>query len=253
MIDTHCHLNDSEAFPDPGEAVREAVAAGVEKMICVGVDLESSRRAVELSNEFAEVFAVVGWHPNYAQEFSERDFADIGAMFADPKVVALGEIGLDFQWQFASRQEQMTALEHQLDFAEARGHSVVFHCREAYPELLSILELRPVRVPYLFHCFAGSIADADRAIALGAMFGVDGPVTYRKADDLRATLAHIGIERLVIETDSPWMTPHPFRSERNRPSRLPLIADGLANCLGLPLETCIEQTSRNARSWFGLP
>ncbi len=252
MIDTHCHLNDREAFPDPAAAIAEAVAAAVETMICVGVDLESSEYAVELANAHEEVYAVVGWHPNYAQTFTESDFLEVVSLFDDMKVLALGEIGLDFHWDFATPGQQMGALLTQLEYAEETGKPVVFHCRDAYPELLGVLEARPVRVPYLFHCFAGNVADADRAIALGAMFGVDGPVTYRKADELRETLKHIGIDRLVIETDSPWMTPHPFRSERNRPGRLPLIAEGLANCLGITPESCIERTTQNARDWFRL-
>jgi len=252
LIDTHCHLNDAEAFPDPGFAVREAVEAGVQTLICVGVDRESSEAAVALADRYAEVFAVVGWHPNYAHTFNASDFEEITKLFQHAKVLALGEIGLDFHWDFATPAQQADCLSAQLSFAESEGHRVVFHCREAYSELLSVLESRSKRLPYLFHCFAGTTEDADRAIRLGAMFGVDGPVTYRKADALRHTLRHIGIDRLVLETDSPWMSPHPYRSERNRPSRLTLIAEGLANCLGLDTKTCIDMTTRNAETWFGL-
>ncbi len=251
LIDTHCHLNDKEAFPDPAEAIRQARDAGVDRLIVVGVDLESSRYAVEIAEAHSGVFAIVGWHPNYTQNFTSRDFKELTSLFNSTSIVALGEIGLDYHWDFATKDQQMAALAEQLEFAESEGKRVVFHCREAYTDVLNFLEPRK-RIPYLFHCFAGSADDAKRAMGMGSKFGVDGPVTYKKADELREILAGIGIDHLMLETDSPWMSPHPFRSERNHPAKLPLINEGLAACLGISPDECAAKTTDNAEEFFGL-
>lgn len=250
LIDTHCHLNDADAFPDPAEAVREAVEAGVARMIVVGIDTDSSRRAVELADRFEEVYAVVGWHPNHADDYRSEDLPAIGALLAHPKVVALGEIGLDYYRQHASRESQARCLNDQLNLAASLGAPVVFHCREAYGDLLDVLEARP-RLKYLFHCFAGNEADAVRCRALDAWVGVDGPVTYPAADALRAVLRGFGHERIVIETDSPWMAPHPFRGKRNRPAWLPMINEGLASALAVSPGVCAARTTSAALGFFG--
>lgn len=251
LIDTHCHLNDTKAFPDPGAAVEEAQAAGVEKLVVVGIDTESSRLAVELAERFEPVYAVVGWHPTHTSSFSSEELEVVGEMLEHPKVVALGEIGLDYHWDYATREEQYRALEAQLDLAEARGVPVVFHCREAEGDLLDVLERRAVRVPYLFHCFAGSAEDAARGLALGGVFGVDGPITFKSRDDLRGVVKGIGLERMVVETDAPWMTPVPYRGQRNRPAWVALVNEGLAGVFGISAEECALATTRNAERFFG--
>lgn len=251
MIDTHCHLNDAEAFPDPASVLVEARAAGLEGILVVGVDEDSSWRALELAERFAEVFAIVGWHPNYAAGFRSERLDPIRAMLAHPKAVALGEIGLDFHWTYATLEEQERALFDQLDLAAELGAPVVFHCREAYPALLDRLEARPRR-PYLFHCFAGGADDARRAMELDAYFGVDGPITYKKANDLRAVVATLPGNRLVIETDSPYLTPAPYRGKPNRPAYVRFVAQALAEVRGIPTEDCVAATTANARRFFGL-
>ncbi len=249
--DTHCHLNDEDAFPDPEAAVREARDSGVDRLVVVGVDTESSQKAVVLSERFENIWAVVGWHPNMAANFSLAELSRIEELAQHPKVVAIGEIGLDFHWTYATLEQQRLALEAQLDLAEKLNRPVVFHCREAYPELLTVLESRPAR-PYLLHCFAGSGDDAVRAMTLGCYFGVDGPVTYKKADDLRSVIRQIGIERLVVETDAPWLSPHPHRGKPNQPAWVGIVGEGLADTLGLSTETVKSITNQNADSFFRL-
>lgn len=249
--DTHCHLNDEDAFPDPEAAVSEARDHGVDRLVVVGVDTESSQKAVVLSERFENIWAVVGWHPNMAAHFSSAELSRIEELAQHPKVVAIGEIGLDFHWTYATLEQQRLALEAQLDLAEKLNKPVVFHCREAYPELLTVLESRPAR-PYLLHCFAGSSEDAVRAMTLGCYIGVDGPVTYKKADDLRAVIQQIGIGRLVVETDAPWLSPHPHRGKPNRPAWVGIVGEGLADTLGLSTETVKSMTNQNADSFFRL-
>jgi TatD DNase family protein len=250
LIDTHCHLNDAKAFPDPASALAEAREAGVERVIVVGVDAEDGRRALKLADQFEEVYAIVGWHPNYTSSYTDAGLREIEAMLLHPKVVALGEIGLDFHWQYATLEQQRKALFDQLDLAARMGKPVVFHCREAYPALLDILESRPVH-PYLFHCFAGDESDAARAVALGCYFGVDGPITYKKSTQLREIFASLPRGRIVVETDSPYMSPEPLRGKPNKPANVALVNAGLAAALGISAEDCAALTTENAKRFFG--
>jgi len=252
LTDTHCHLNDGHAFPLPEATAAEAAAQGVWRLVVVGVDTESSRRAVEIAERCENVYAVVGWHPNYTSKYDGEALKAIEALLDHPKSLALGEIGLDFYREHASREDQERALKDQLDLAEAKDVPVVFHCRDAYPELLDVLERRKVR-PYLFHCFAGNDEDAGRASAFGAWFGVDGPVTYPSADGLRTTIAKLPRDKILLETDSPYMTPVPYRGQRNRPSFLPYVNAGLAAALGLGPEECADLTERSAEAFFRFP
>ncbi|MBS1713608.1 MAG: TatD family hydrolase [Armatimonadetes bacterium] len=250
LTDTHCHLNDGRAFPVPEATVAEAAESGVWRLVVVGVDSESSRRAVEIAEGCDQVYAVVGWHPNYTSDYREGSLKEVRELLDHPKCVALGEIGLDFYRDHASRDDQHRALREQLDLAEDKGVPVVFHCRDAYPELLSVLEGRK-GLPYLFHCFAGSDDDAARASGLGSWFGVDGPLTYASAGPLREVVARLPKDKIVLETDSPYMTPVPYRGQRNRPSFLPYVNAALAECWGVTVEECAAQTEANAEAFFG--
>ncbi len=251
LIDTHCHLNFADKFLEPGHEVDAAKQAGVAQMIAVGCDPATSRDAVGLAEQREEVFAIVGWHPTYTKAYTRDSLDEIEAMLANSKSVALGEIGLDFHWDFATPEEQQIALIDQLDLAARLDVPVVFHCREAYPALLEVLEARPQH-PYLFHCFSGDAQDAQRAIALGAIFGVDGPITYKNSHALRDVIRQIPSDRIVLETDSPYMPPAPHRGKPNRPAYLPFVNSALAAVLGIPEELCADLTTANARRFFGL-
>lgn len=249
LIDTHCHLNLPDCFPHPDPVFRECAEADI-GLILVGVDIETSRRAVELAEARQGVWAIIGIHPNYSHQEKPDDMGALADLIDHPKTVALGEIGLDFHWDFATQDEQRRSLGVQLDLAERKGVPVVFHCREAYPELLDFLEARNPGVPMLFHCFAGNSGEADRALALECRFGVDGPLTYKKAEGLREIVASLPRDRVVLETDSPYLTPAPFRGKPNRPTLLPLICDELARVWGIPGEEAAQITTENARSFF---
>lgn len=251
LIDTHCHLNDAKAFPDVDATLVAAAEAGVDRVIVVGIDTESSRRALELAESHEGVFAVVGWHPTSAAAFSDSELQAIEMMLASPKAVAVGEIGLDFYWDKSTPEQQYACLTAQLDLAKSVGKPVVFHCRDANDELLAFLESRPV-IPYLFHCFSGDSGHAARALALGALLGVDGPLTYPKNDALRSLMADVPRDRVVIETDSPYMSPVPFRGKPNRPDWVVHVNEALAGCWGVSVEECAQLTTANAERFFGL-
>ncbi|HTQ10480.1 MAG TPA: TatD family hydrolase [Fimbriimonadaceae bacterium] len=251
LIDTHCHLNDSAAFPNPAATVAEAVEAGVTRMFVVGVDAEDSRRAVDLAERFTEVYAIVGWHPNHAESYSREGLDAIGQMLAHPKVVALGETGLDFHWSYATPEKQKAALLEQIALAGKLGKPVVLHCREAYPQLLDILESIEI-LPYLFHCFAGDEEDAKRAFGLGCYFGVDGPISFKKSGQLREILKWLPRDRIVVETDSPYLSPEPHRGKPNKPANVALVNAALASTLGMTEEECAAMTTANAERFFRL-
>ena len=251
LIDTHCHLNDAKAFPDPAGAVREANEAGVEKMIVVGVDERTSGRALQLTEEIDCLYAVVGWHPTSADEYRRDSLDRIERMLEHPKAVALGEIGLDFYWDKTTPEQQYACLRDQLELAARTGASVVFHCRDAYDELLSLLEDLD-RVPYLFHCFGGDFVQAQRAVALGAYFGVDGPISYPKNHDLRSVFSGLPRDRILVETDSPYMAPVPNRGKPNRPAWVVHVNEALAGALEISPGECAELTTANADRFFGL-
>lgn len=253
MIDTHCHLNDRERVSDPAAWIAEARDAGVDRIIVVGIDAEWSRIALELADAHEGVYAVVGWHPTSSPGFGPGAARELREMARRPKAVAIGEIGLDYYWDTASPEQQFRALDAQMDLAEELATPVVFHCRDAWPQLLDYLERRGPSVPMLFHCFSGDAGVARRAVDLGGYFGVDGPITYPKANELREIVASLPNERIVVETDAPWLAPHPHRGKPNRPAYLPLIVDRLAEVLGMPPAACAELTTANAARFFRLP
>lgn len=251
LFDTHCHLNDVEAFPDPASVIAEAREAGVERMVVIGVDIASSRLALGIAERHEGVFASAGLHPNYASDYEPGQLVEIEQLLCHPKCVALGEIGLDLHWEFATIEQQRRALRDQLELAETTGTPVIFHCRDAYAPLLDILEASPPR-RFVMHCFSGDERDAARARALGAYYGFDGPLTFKKNEALRALAATLPRDRILIETDSPWLTPHPHRGKRNRPAWLPLINEALAAALCLSADECAALTTANAERFFGL-
>lgn len=251
LIDTHCHLNAADAFPDPDRTLDEARGSGVTGFLIVGVDVLGSRRALEIAERHDDVWAIVGHHPNYAHEYRPEMLGEYRELLSHPKSKALGEIGLDYHWDFATREKQMACLLPQLDLAAELQVPVVFHAREAYSDLLTILENRPPH-PYLFHCFAGNEEEARRAMALDAYFGVDGPITYKKADELRAVIAMVPRDRVVVETDSPYMSPVPHRGKPNSPAYIPLILQAVADIWAVSLEEAAAITDASAKKFFRL-
>lgn len=251
LIDTHCHLNLPGKFPDPAAEIAHAQAEGVERFVVVGVDADTSRRALELADEFDSVFAVVGWHPTSADGCDVAGLAAIREMLAHPKAVALGEIGLDFYWDTTTPVQQHRCLRAQLDLARKLGKPIVFHCRDAWDALLEVLEDEPPQ-PYLFHCFSGDAAQASRCLALGGVLGFDGPLTYRKNDALREVAAAAPADRIVVETDSPYLSPEPHRGKPNRPAHVRLVNAALAAVRGISEDECAALTTANAERFFRL-
>ncbi|MBA3725692.1 MAG: TatD family hydrolase [Armatimonadetes bacterium] len=251
MVDTHCHLNFADHFPDVSSTLARARENLVDRVIVVGCDTESSRIAVALADRHEAVYACVGWHPTNAAKYTSAELAAIEELARHPKSVAIGEIGLDYHWDYSTPDEQRLATTDHLALAAELDMPVVFHCREAYKDLLDWIErLDARRCAMVLHCFGGTTEDAARGVALGCHFGVDGPITYKNADDLRATIATIPIDRLLLETDAPYLTPHPYRGKPNEPAMIPLINSRLAELFAVTPAQMAAQTTLNAETVF---
>jgi len=251
LVDTHCHINDRAFEQDLEEVLERARKAGVGALVCVGYDVPSSQQAVELAERYEQVWATVGVHPHDAKTLEAEAEKKLKGLAKHPKVVAIGEIGLDFYRDLSPREVQAEAFKRQLELAAEADLPVVLHDREATEEVLKILEGFAGPVRGVAHCFSGDLEQAKRYVALGFWLGVDGPVTYKRNDELRATLAGIGLEHLVVETDSPYLAPQAKRGKRNEPSFLPYIVEKVAEICHCTYEEAAESTSRQAEQLFG--
>jgi TatD DNase family protein len=251
MIDSHCHLNADAYRGDLDEVVRRAEDAGIVGILVPGIGLAQSRRAVEIAERHAIVRAAVGIHPHEARAWNDDAERAIRAMAAHPKVAAIGEIGLDFYRDWCPPEIQRAAFDAQLRLAKELGLPIVVHDRDAHEEILGALESDAHRgLSGVLHCFSGGPDEARRAIALGFHVSFTGSLTYDKGST-DAVLAVVPPERLMLETDAPWMTPTPHRGKRNEPSWVGRVADAIAEKTGRERTAVVESSTRAARSLFG--
>ncbi len=253
LVDTHCHLNLPQFEADSELVLARAAAAAVETLIVPGADLGSSRRAVALAEGQPGVFAAVGVHPNDAQTFGAADLEALRQLAAHPKVVAIGEIGLDLYWKTVPLAQQQWAFAAQLQLAAELGKPVIVHDREAHAEMWALLKTAMPPAGGVLHAFSGDLALAEAAAAEGFYLGVDGPLTYKNSAKLQALFATVGLDQVLLETDAPYLTPHPHRGERNEPAYVRLVAEKLAALRQVPLETVAQTTTANAARLFRLP
>jgi TatD DNase family protein len=250
LVDTHCHLDFPEFEADREQVIERALAAGVERILIPGVDLAACRRAVALAEQYPSVFAAVGLHPNSAAEATPAALAEIRDLGKHPKVVGIGEIGIDLYWRKLSRTDQETVLRAQLEIANDLGKPAIIHDRDAHVEVMAVLrDLRPA-AGCVLHAFSGDSAMAEEAVRLGFCLGVDGPLTYNKNDALRALFAAAPLEQILIETDAPYLTPQSRRGKRNEPAYVQEVAERLALIRGLSFETTAASTTLNAARLF---
>ena len=264
LVDSHCHL-DLEQF----DADRDAVAArardnGVRLIVNPGIDLRHSRQAVALAETYAEVYAAVGIHPNSSAGYTPATLDELRTMAAHPKVVAIGEIGLDYYWHEASPEQQRTALRDQLALAAELGLPVIIHNRDADEDVAAELHTwvnspafqgSPLAArPYagVLHAFGGDLALAQEAYSWGFLLSLGGPVTYKNARDLHALAPHLRRDRLMLETDAPYLTPHPHRGKRNEPGYVKLVCEQLARLVGAAPEEIAAESTAVAERFFGL-
>ena len=256
LFDAHTHLDQPEFDADRAAVITRARAAGVEQFLCVGISADTSAAAVRLVAEHAEVYAAVGIQPNSTHEVQPGDWERIVALAADPRVVAVGETGLDRYWDYAPIELQREFFARHLELAQARGLPVVIHCREAEADMLPMLGTAAARGPLrgVMHSFSGDAAFAQECLALGLHLSFSGSVTYtnKKFDALRVAAKKVPSDRLLIETDSPYLVPHPLRGKqkRNEPALLVHTAEALAALRGVSREQLERETTANAQSLF---
>jgi len=254
LIDSHAHL-DGEKFADDRIAVVErAMANGVVKIITMGDSLESSARSVALTEEFDPVYAAVGIHPEEAQPMTTATDDQLAAWAAQEKVVAIGEIGLDYYWE---KDEERRALQRaifvrQLDLARQLKLPVCIHDREAHGDMMKILKTEGRGLRGVLHCYSGSWEMAAELLKGDWYFGIDGPLTYKNAAKLPEIVQRLPAERILVETDSPYLSPMPFRGKRNEPAHVLYVAKKAAELRGESLEIFARATRENTRALYGI-
>lgn len=252
FVDTHCHLDHHDELT-AAEQVRRAIDAGVETLITVGTDMASSTQAVRTAHRHDGVWAVVGIHPNDSMEATERVLGVIDRLAAEPDVVGIGETGLDYYRDHTTPEQQQAAFRAHIDLARKHDKTLVIHCRDAWDDCLRILDEHGAPDRVVMHCFSGDVDVVEHCVERGWYLSFAGNVTFKNADGLRIAAARTPLELLLTETDSPYLTPHPHRGERNNPSYVPLVAAQLAELHELSVDELTDVLDRNARRAFGLP
>ncbi len=262
LVDSHCHLDLEQFDADRAAVLERAQAQGVRMIVNPGIDLVHSQQAIALADLHPQVYAAVGIHPNSSADFSEQTLTKLSALAEHPKVVAIGEIGLDYHWETVSRPTQAQAFRAQLDLAAELGLPVIIHNREASTDLAQILDAWAASArtrnsplakrPFwgVLHAFSGDAALAQAAYSWNFAIGLGGPVTFKNAHDLHNLAPQLCLDHLLLETDAPWLTPHPFRGKRNEPAYVALVAARLAELLAVPVEEIAARTTAVARSLF---
>jgi len=253
LIDSHAHIQLDKFDGDRGAVLERAQAAGVHAMMVIGFDLETSRGAIALAEKYNQIYATVGMHPHDAKDLDDETIHIFRDLAAHPKVLALGEMGLDYYRDLSPRPIQKTAFERQLDLAEELDLPIVIHNREAYHDILPILQARRGRVRGVMHCFSGDIEIMHQSLALGFHIGIGGPVTYRKSDALQETAQKVPVDALLVETDCPWLAPQFRRGKRNEPAYVRATAEKIAELRGISLEEVGEITTQNFEALFITP
>jgi TatD DNase family protein len=252
LIDSHAHL-DAQAFDDDREEViKRAFDIGVERIVNVGFNRETIPTTLALSERYEQIYAAVGWHPQDAITMEERDLDWIAELMHHPKVVAIGEIGLDYYWDTSPKDVQERVFRDQIRLARKVGKPIIIHNRDAHQDIVRILkEEKAVEVGGIMHCFSGSWETATACLAMNFHISFGGPVTFKNAVQPKEVLAQVPMDRLLIETDCPYLTPHPYRGKRNETSYVHYVAAAAAEIKQVSIEEIIQITGDNARNLLG--
>ncbi len=254
LIDTHAHLDFPRFDKDRNEVIARAWDSGISYIVNVGADLASSRRSIELAKEYPFIFATVGVHPHDANEVSQELLKEIKAMALDERVVAIGEIGLDYHYDNSPRDIQKDAFKRQLQLAKELGLPVVIHSREADQDTLEILKADyDISNGGIMHCFGSGLEMARQCLDMGMYLAFGGVSTFKNAGDLREVIKEVPLEKILIETDSPYLTPEPLRGKRNEPKFVRFVAEKIAEIKGIGLIEVAETTTANAINLYNLP
>lgn len=253
FVDTHAHLEMAQYEVDRDEVIARARDSGVHYIVSVGSDLDGCRGAVNLARQHENIYAAVGIHPHEVRDIDEGVYAELRELAKDPKVVAWGETGLDYHYLYSPKDVQQVRFREQVRIAAELKLPVIVHDREAHEDVMRILrEEKAGTNGGVIHCFSGDAAMAREAIDMGFLISVAGPLTFKKSDDYRRIVSEIPIESLLIETDSPYLSPEPFRGKRNEPAHVKYVAETIARVKGLTALDVARITSLNAMALFGI-
>jgi TatD DNase family protein len=253
LFDTHAHLNADQYNEDLDEVMERAREAGVSHIVVVGFDTITIKRAMELAEAHDFIYACVGWHPVDAIDMRDEDLLWIEELASHPKVVAIGEMGLDYHWDKSPHDVQKEVFRKQIRLAKKVKLPIVIHNREATADIIEILrEENAAEVGGIMHCYSGSVEVAKQCLDMNFYISLGGPVTFKNAKKPKEVALEIPLDRLLIETDCPYLTPHPYRGQRNEPSYVKLVAEQIAEIKGLTFEEIARATSDNAKKLFGI-
>lgn len=281
LVETHAHLDYPDFASDFDEVLRRATEAGVTRIVTIGTSVESSRRAVDLAEKYQNIFAVIGVHPTYVQEAGEDAITPLRELAKNPRVVAIGETGLDYHRlpsveaakqknvqvlnalqseteeqveasieDGAYKSKQAELFEQQLDLAVELGLNVVIHQRDAWADTLEIMQPYSRKLRGVFHCFGGALDQASEVIDLGHLISFTGIVTFKNGKEVRDVAARVPLAKFMVETDCPYLAPVPFRGKRCEPAHTRLVADAIANARGVSLEEIARATTATAEEFF---
>ena len=254
IFDSHCHLNDEKLLPRVEEVVEDAKKIGVDKFLVIGWDKESSLEAVRLAERFDCVYAAVGFHPENIFDVSNEDYQTTMALITHPKVVAVGEIGLDYYWtkEPEKRELQKQYFIKQIEFANEHKLPIIIHNRDAFADCLSILKKHKPLYGGVMHCYSGSVESLDEVINLGLYIGLGGPVTFTNAKTPKEVAEVVPLDRLLVETDAPYLSPHPLRGTINEPKNLSWILDEITRLKGISKKHIMDVVYNNTLKLFGI-
>lgn len=253
LTDTHTHLNAEQFDEDRDQVIERALEAGVTRMVNIGFNRETIPSSIALAEQYDFIYSAVGWHPVDAIDMQPEDLEWIESLCKHDKVVAIGEIGLDYHWDKSPKDVQNRVFREQIRLARKLGMPIIIHNRDAHHDILQVLrEEKASEVGGIMHCFSGSWETAKQCLDMNFHISFGGPVTFKNAKQPKEVLAQVPLDRLLIETDSPYLTPHPYRGKRNESAYVRLVAETAAEIRGLSLEELAQITTANAVRLLGL-
>lgn len=253
FFDTHVHLNAEQYSEDLSQVIDRALQEGVSKMVVVGFDRPTIEKAIDLADRYDFIFASVGWHPVDAVDMTDEDLLWLEELSSHPKVVALGEMGLDYYWDKSPKDVQKEVFRKQIQLAKKVNLPIIIHNREATADIVEILkEEGAEQVGGIMHCFSGSPETAKECVNMNFYISLGGPVTFKNAKKPKEVADAIPLEKLLIETDCPYLAPHPYRGKRNEPSYVKLVAEQIAEIKNVSVEEVARITTDNAKKIFGI-
>lgn len=253
LIDTHVHLNADQYDEDLQEVIDRALEEGIDRMFVVGFDTNTIERTMKLIDQYDFIYGIIGWHPVDAIDCSEERLQWIEELSKHPKIIGIGEMGLDYHWDKSPKDIQKEVFRKQIALAKRVQLPIIIHNREATQDCVDILkEENASEVGGIMHSFSGSNEIADEILKMNFYISLGGPVTFKNAKQPKEVAQHIPLDRLLVETDAPYLSPHPYRGKRNEPARVKLVAEQIAELRGISYEEVCKATTENAERLFKL-